>query len=251
LAEVTTADLERYRERRRKEGAAEATCNRELGFLRAVYRTAIADGVLERSPVAARLFFRERNQRVRYLTDDDEARLRRAIGEEHWALVAVALHTGFRQRNQFRLRWADDVNFEAGSVRAHATKSGEDYHVPMNDELRAFLRALPSRLRSAWVFPSETGSTPLDPKNFINRHFRPALREAGITDFHWLTMLGVDIRTVQELLGHKSLAMTLRYSHLSPAHKLSAVQRLARPAAGTGGDGGGIDAGGCGSGRVR
>src|SRR5207249_8787973 len=56
-----------------------------------------------------------------------------------------------------RLRWADDVNFEAGSVRAHATKSGEDYHVPMNDELRAFLRALPSRLRSAWVFPSETG----------------------------------------------------------------------------------------------
>jgi len=42
-------------------------------------------------------------------------------------------------------------------------------------------------------------------------------------------MAGVDIRTVQELLGHKTLAMTLRYSHLSPAHQLDAVQRLNRP----------------------
>src|SRR4029077_16542273 len=46
-----------------------------------------------------------------------------------------------------------------------------------------------------------------------------------------LTMSGVDIRTVQELLGHKSLRMTERYTHLSPAHKLEAVQRLARVAA--------------------
>jgi len=46
-----------------------------------------------------------------------------------------------------------------------------------------------------------------------------------------LTMSGVDIRTVQELLGHKSLRMTERYAHLSPAHKLEAVQRLARAAA--------------------
>jgi len=39
-------------------------------------------------------------------------------------------------------------------------------------------------------------------------------------------MAGVDLRTVQELLGHKTVAMTLRYSHPSPAHQLAAVQRL-------------------------
>jgi len=43
-------------------------------------------------------------------------------------------------------------------------------------------------------------------------------------------MAGGDLRTVQELMGHKTITMTLRYSHLSPAHKLAAVQRLARPA---------------------
>jgi len=46
-------------------------------------------------------------------------------------------------------------------------------------------------------------------------------------------MAGVDLRTVQELLGHKTVAMTVRYSHLSPAHQLDAVQRLARQRTGT------------------
>src|SRR5262249_46153033 len=43
-----------------------------------------------------------------------------------------------------------------------------------------------------------------------------------------LVMAGVDIRTVQELMGHRTLAMTMRYAHLTPAHKLDAVQRLSR-----------------------
>jgi hypothetical protein len=46
-------------------------------------------------------------------------------------------------------------------------------------------------------------------------------------------MAGVDLRTVQELLGHKSILMTLRYSHLSPQHQLEAVRRLDRPPTGT------------------
>jgi site-specific recombinase XerD len=104
----------------------------------------------------------------------------------------------------------------------------------MNETVRAVLRALPSRLKSAWVFPSETGETPLDAQNFVNRVFTPALRRAKIGNFHWhdlrhtfasrLVMAGVDLRTVQELLGHKTLVMTLRYAHLSPEHRLEAVQ---------------------------
>ena len=39
-------------------------------------------------------------------------------------------------------------------------------------------------------------------------------------------MAGVDIRTVQELLGHKSITMTMRYSHLSPEHRVAALEKL-------------------------
>ena len=189
------------------------------------------------NPVLAKFFVKENNQRVRYLTDDEEARLHTALGDGKWPKVVVALNTGLRQSNQFHARWAD-VNFDAGTITLRRSKSGEAYHVPMNDNVRAVLRDLPSRLRTQWVFPSETGQTPLDAKNYMHRVFNPAVKKARITGFRWhdlrhtcasrLVMAGVDIRTVQELMGHKTLAMTLRHADLSPAHRLDAVQRLTR-----------------------
>ena len=74
------------------------------------------------------------------------------------------------------------------------------------------------------------------PYQDVKRSFNTALRRAGIKDFRFhdlrhtfashLVMAGVDITTVKELLGHKTLTMTLRYSHLSPSHKVKAVEIL-------------------------
>ena len=62
------------------------------------------------------------------------------------------------------------------------------------------------------------------------------LNEAGIEDFHWhdlrhtfasrLVMAGVDLRTVAQLLGDRTLQMVMRYAHLSQSHELAAVERL-------------------------
>jgi hypothetical protein len=192
--------------------------------------------------VLRKFFVKENNQRVRYLTDEEEPRLHHEMGNEEWPKVAVAMNTGLRQGNQFHLRWTE-VHFDTGMITVKRSKAGEAYHVPMNDEVRAILRALPSRLRSEWVFPSETGETPLDAKNYLHRVFLPALKRARIQGFRWhdlrhtfasrLVMAGVDLRTIQELMGHKTIAMTLRYAHLSPAHRLDAVQRLNRPRSAT------------------
>lgn len=81
-----------------------------------------------------------------------------------------------------------------------------------------------------------------DAQNFYNRVFIPALegdeakKEAKIEGVVWhslrhtfasrLVMAGVDLRTVQELMGHKTIEMTLRYSHLSQSHLNEAVLRL-------------------------
>ena len=244
LRQVVPGDVARYIARRRADGLSEASVNRELTFLRRVFKVAAEDRLFDgENPVSRRHFFKENNERLRYLTDDEEQRLRKEIGEDEWPKVAFALHTGFRQGNQFRCRWVD-VSFETGTIRARRPKSGKDYFVPINDELRAILQGLPSRLRSEWVFPSETGKTALDAKNYMHRVFLPALQRAKIADFRWhdlrhtfasrLVMAGVDLHTVQELMGHQSIAMTQRYAHLSPAHKLAAVQRLVeRPTATT------------------
>ena len=234
LRQVTPGDIERY-VASRVGGAKPATVNRELAFLKRVFNVAIADALADANPVRAVRLLKENNARVRFLTDEEEPRLRAAIGEEHWPLIVLAMHTGTRQGNQFSLRW-DDVDFTTGIITARRAKSGEAYRLPMNDLVRETLRALPARLKSPWVFPSQTGRTPINAKNFLGRVFLPAVRRAGIQDFRWhdlrhtfasrLFRAGVDLRTVQELMGHKVLAMTLRYSHLSPAHQREAVQPL-------------------------
>ena len=66
--------------------------------------------------------------------------------------------------------------------------------------------------------------------------FDDAVEDAGIEDFTWhclrhtfasrLVMAGVDLRTEQELLGHRTITMTVRYAHLAPKHQLAAVERL-------------------------
>ncbi|MFX0201554.1 MAG: tyrosine-type recombinase/integrase [Candidatus Hodarchaeota archaeon] len=93
-------------------------------------------------------------------------------------------------------------------------------------------------MKSEWFFPSSTRTTPLAGENFTKRIFIPAVKRAGIENFKWhdlrhtfasrLVMKGNDLTTVRELMGHKDITMTLRYSHLSPAHTMSAVQTLVK-----------------------
>lgn len=147
-------------------------------------------------------------------------RLKTAIPEKFWPFVVFALHTGLRQAEQFGLRW-ENVDFENKTITIPRFKNGEARRVPMNQSVIELLLQEKSR--------SDAGG-------FTQRTFRPAVEAAGVENFTWhdlrhtfasrLVMKGVDLRTVQELLGHKSIAMTLRYAHLSPGHLAEAVQRL-------------------------
>src|SRR5262245_55919292 len=104
LREIVPGDVERYKSRRIKEVSA-ATVNRELMFLKRVFNLALKDGKLDRNPVREVRFFKEDNERVRWLTEEEETRLRAALGDEDWLKVSFALNTGFRQASQFRLLW--------------------------------------------------------------------------------------------------------------------------------------------------
>lgn len=82
------------------------------------------------------------------------------------------------------------------------------------------------------VFPNPDGAAQAD----LKTAWKPALVRAKIENFHFhdlrhtfasdLVMAGVDIRSVQTLLGHRDITMTMRYSHLSPAHLREAISTL-------------------------
>jgi integrase len=147
-------------------------------------------------------------------------------------IVITALNTGMCRGEILSLKW-DNVDMKHGFILLDKTKNGELREIPINATLRATLEALPRRIDGGHVFVNPvTGGPYGDIKTGFNR----ACKKAGIKDFHFhdcrhtfashLVMAGVDITTVKELLGHKTLTMTLRYAHLAPSHKVRAVDVL-------------------------
>jgi len=102
----------------------------------------------------------------------------------------------------------------------------------MNDIVYGTLLAARKKSDSLWIFSKKNGER----FGNIRKAFEGAKKRAGITDFRFhdlrhtfashLVMNGIDLKTVQELLGHKSFEMTLRYAHLSPDHKKLALDVL-------------------------
>lgn len=116
-------------------------------------------------------------------------------------------------------------------VQASYAKNGERRSIPMNDLLHHTLEEV--RIKTLGpVFPNRKGT---QYRNF-RTPFNNAVRKAGISDFTFhdlrhtfasrLVMSGVELPTVKELMGHKDIKMTLRYTHLSSDHKQNAVKAL-------------------------
>lgn len=155
-------------------------------------------------------------------------------------MVLLSINTGLRRGEVFNLRW-EDVSFSNATVTVHGdtAKSGRTRHIPLNQEAIAVLKKWRQKLDpSALVFPGDNGQ----PLKEVKKSWGTLLDIAKIKNFRWhdmrhhfaskLVMVGVDLNTVRELLGHSTLDMTLRYAHLAPEHKAEAVSRLVQNATG-------------------
>lgn len=150
-------------------------------------------------------------------------------------MVLLSINTGLRRGELFHLTW-DMVSLSEGSLilSGEITKNKHSRFIPLNDEAYKVLEHLhqKSETKEGLVFPSKNNQ----PFNHVKRSWGSLLKKANITQFRWhdlrhhfaskLVMAGVDLNTVRELLGHSDIAMTLRYAHLAPEHKINAVRKI-------------------------
>ncbi len=180
---------------------------------------------------------------TRWLSHDEAGHLIAACAPHLKPLVVFLLHTGARLSEALRLDWSN-VDLKARRVVFMNTKNGEHRGVPLNNDVFLALANLPHREGHVFLTPAgrpyyDSGGLGGSP---IKRAFKTACKRAGLENVRvhdlrhtfasWLVMSGVPLRTVAELLGHKTLAMVFRYSHLSPDHLRDAVDQLSIGASG-------------------
>ena len=148
-------------------------------------------------------------------------------------MVELVLNSGLRKSELLHLKWSD-IDLKNRLLFIWDTKNKESRSIPLNDNAVKVIIRIPRNLKSEYLFPSPVNQ--LKPWVDFRKDWKKALRKAGIEDFTFhdlrhtfashLVMAGVDLKTVQELLGHKSIEMTLRYAHLSSSHKKYGVDTL-------------------------
>jgi len=249
--EILPADVERC-VRGFSAALAPASVNRLRDRLSGMFKRACRLGLSAANPVRDIPKLREAGGRLAFLSPTEEGAVLNALRAERRPLVTLAVNTGLRWSEQSQLHWLD-VDLLTGFLTVRLGKNGQARRVPLNSAARSALLDLASQRRR-----------PADPHELVcrgayrtvSREFVRAvqagqgtLRSAGREDeatrldgVTWhalrhtfasrLVAAGVDLRTVQELGGWRTLSMVQRYAHLSPGHLAAAVEKIVATPAG-------------------
>ena len=246
LDAIGPAEVERFKAAKLDEDLEKKSINNHLAVLRKLLNLAVEWGALDRAPRVRA--FRGKPQLIsedEYLTFDEADRLVRAAEPGWRPFLVVGLKTGLRVGELLALKW-QDIDLVAGHLVVRRTlwrdqegppKGGTNRKVDLSDEAQATLKSH-SHLKGPYVFCAASGARLTH--SMVKDVVPSACRRAGLgtritthglrhTFASHLVMLGASLKAVQELLGHESIEMTLRYSHLTPDVKREAVRLLDRP----------------------
>jgi len=240
LAEISPAMVSSWYSSRRSK--APVAANREMFFLKLMFKKAKAWFETERNPTTDVEMGDEPETNIRVLTDDEAARLLDAAEPKARPIIQVLLTTGLRKTEALALRWEHPgwehdaklkhsiVSLRRGVIRVPSllAKSDKSREIPLSPELEAFFRSLQAESKSDLVFGVKE----------IWHWLKRAADAAGIkgltvhhlrhTAASRMLKAGVDVKTVQEILGHSSLDITLRYLHTDSTAKRDAIAKLSR-----------------------
>jgi len=203
----------------------------------------------------------DRRPKIRYLDEPEEARLRAALnardaemrearkpanvwrqgrqyellpslphfGDHLTPAVLLSMNTGLRRGELLALRW-DCIDFKRQmlTVEGGTAKSRQTRHVCLNEEA--------TRVLNCWRNQANGGKRVFETRTSFKSAWVKLLKRAEIAKFRWhdlrhhfasrLVQAGVPLNTVRDLLGHSSVAMSLRYAHLAPDQRREAVAKL-------------------------
>jgi integrase len=220
LAEINTNFVEAYTEKILPV-LAPSTVNKRLAALRGLLKYAYNKEWIEKIPVFP--WQREENERIRWLTPEEEKQLLELLPPAVSAFCEILIHTGMRRGELLTLQ-RDQI--DGDYLRLWKTKTKRPRSVPMTDRAKELVNQWvpfnipPHQIHLAWLKAKKTMGLEND-RNFVLHMLRhtAATRVLQSTE---------NIVVVQKLLGHSKITTTMRYAHISDDHLLSAVRQTAK-----------------------
>lgn len=234
LCDVTPARIAEMRDQLRQEGKGPATQVRYLAALSHAFTVAVKEyGWIDDNPVKKVSRPKEPRGRTRFLSNKERAKLLEAAeknGEDIHLFVMLALTTGAR-KDELRTATWNQIDLTRRTITFYETKSGETRTVPLAGRALEMLKQRQRRLDTPLLFP---GRNPKKPAT-LRKPWEAVVKEAGISNFRihdlrhtaasYLAMNGASLLEIAAILGHKTLEVTKRYSHLTQGHLTSVIER--------------------------
>lgn len=244
LKEITPTLAAQFRDKRLAE-VQPATVIKDLSMLSHIYSSALREwGIEATNPVAIIRKPKTPQGRLRFLTDAEIKSLLKESKKGHrpnlYHFIVLQLHTGMRPSEGAGLTWGQ-VDFDGRIIDLQQTKT-DPRRVPLTvSAIEILSEFVPERGYKCKDFVFLLRQPKMTyrrrPNQYFRESFEAAVKRARIEDFHmhdlrhtaasYMIMNGVDLRTVADILGHKTISMTMRYTHLLDDHKLKAVDRIA------------------------
>jgi len=249
LKSIHPVQIEQYKSARLEGGASPATINRDLDTLRNMLRQAVRWGYLVSNPAAEVSRLEEHSEKDWILSPEEEKRLletcesRRQRKKYLKDLVLFALYSGMRQAEIFNLK-KFQIHLPESYVMVADSKTHQGRKIPINDTLAGVIRRRTKDKDSEYLFSNHGGGR----LTVLTNAFWEAVRKTGLIRkenrngktvevrfrFHDLRhtfgsrlgMAGADLKTIMEIMGHRTERVALRYQHPTPSHKLEAVRAL-------------------------
>ena len=227
--DITLNDFLKYQCIRKKEVKA-STVNREMDCIRRMFSLAKQNKKIRINPCDDLEDLRIENPPERFLSKDEEKILLSVSNDIMSAMIIVAIYTGMRTSEILNLKWSD-VFFDENYLIALNTKNGKSRKLPLFPKVK---QAILSQNRvSEYVFTSPVTFTKYED---IKTTFARTVRRAKIPHitFHKLrhttasrlNELGVDIVTIQRILGHCDVSVTQQYLHTFDDSIINAFKKL-------------------------